>query len=269
MRISFVIVIGLFVSASCFGQNIIDAKGLKQGYWKKLDEKTNKTVYEGTFKDSKPQGIFKYYYPFDTVRAIINFKDDGKYSYAKLFHPNGKLMAKGKYLGESVKDSVWLFYDESSTLVSKDIYFLGKKHGTCYVYLPDGKVAEERNYDKDVLHGVFKEYFDGKLVKGEGTYVNGKLEGKNAYYFPNGVAAASGYYKNGLKTGPWIYKDVNGKITEKELFVNGKSADKKTTDAFFNKNKVQDDQPKKEGVKPLHKESSGQNTPKKTEPKKN
>ena len=38
--------------------------------------------------------------------------------------------------------------------------------------------------------------------------------------------------------------------------------DKKTTDAFFTKNKVQDDQPKKEGVKP-------QNSPKKTEPKKN
>ena len=48
-------------------QNVTDAKGLKQGYWKKLDDKTNHLVYEGLFKDDKPQGIFKYYYykPFN------------------------------------------------------------------------------------------------------------------------------------------------------------------------------------------------------------
>lgn len=41
------------------------------------DEKTNKLV-QRLFKDDKPQGIFKYYYPFDSVKVIMNFKQDGK-----------------------------------------------------------------------------------------------------------------------------------------------------------------------------------------------
>lgn len=228
-----------------------DAQGKKQGYWKKKDPKSEKLIYEGMFKDDKPQGVFKYYYPYDTVKAIINFKQDGKYAYAKLFHPNGKIMASGKYVGESVKDSVWLYYDMFGVLVSKENYVLGKKEGKSLVYLTDGKIAEERNYKNDLQHGPFKQFYDGTKLKGEGNYINGKQEGKCTYYFPNGVAAASGFYKNGLRTGPWIYKEQDGKIKEKELYENGQLADKKKTEEFFNKNKVKEETPKSQGTKPV------------------
>ena len=64
-----------YFSNFCFAVRFLhktqtDANGKKQGYWKKKDEKTNKLVYEGLFKDDKPQGIFKYYYPFDSVKVI-------------------------------------------------------------------------------------------------------------------------------------------------------------------------------------------------------
>ena len=242
-KITLIIAIILTVGYA-FGQNVTDAKGLKQGYWKKPSGEAGKFIFEGTFKDDKPQGVFKYYYPFDTVKAIMDFKKDGAYAYAKLFHPTGKLMARGKYIGE-VKDSVWTYYDDAGVMVSRDIYVNGKKNGKCLIYLPDGKIAEERIYKMDVQDGPFKQYFDGKLVKGEGTYVNGVLEGKNTYYYPTGIAAATGYYKNGQKTGPWIYKEKDGKIKEKELYIDGKLADKKKTEEFFNKNKVQEPTPKK------------------------
>jgi antitoxin component YwqK of YwqJK toxin-antitoxin module len=235
-----------FVSAfsfTTFSQGT-DAQGRKQGYWKKKDDKGDKLIYEGLFKDDKPQGVFKYYYPFDSVKAIMDFRQDGKIAYAKLFHPSGKVMAKGKYINE-IKDSVWMYFDEAGVKISKDIYVKGKKNGISLVYLPDGKIAEERNYKMDVQDGPFKQYYDGKLIKGEGTYVNGLLEGKNTYYYPNGVQAANGFYKNGQKTGVWIYKEKDGKIKEKELYIDGKLADKKKTDEFFEKNKVQDSQPKK------------------------
>ena len=54
-----------------------DAAGKKQGYWKKKDEK-NHLLYEGEFKDDKPVGKFKYYYPNDSVRAIMSFKNEGR-----------------------------------------------------------------------------------------------------------------------------------------------------------------------------------------------
>lgn len=238
-------IVALFLLSVSVNSQTTDDSGKKQGYWRKIDEKTNKLIYEGMFKDNKPQGVFKYYYPFDTVKAIIDFKKDGAYSYAKLFHPTGKLMAKGKYVGESIKDSVWLFYDDLGVMMSKEIYTNGKKNGLAIVYFPDGKLAEERNYKADLQHGILKQYYDAKKVKSEGNFIEGKQEGKSVFYYPNGIAAASGYFKNGLKNGAWIYKNQDGKVTEKELYENGVLADKKKTDEFFLKNKVKEEAPAK------------------------
>lgn len=220
----------------CLHAQTTDAQGRKQGYWKKTDEKTNKLVYEGLFKDDKPQGTFKYYYPNDTVRAIMKFRQDGKIAYSTLFHPGGKKMAVGKYVNE-IKDSVWIYYDEEGVLISKDRYVMGKKDGISYVYYPDGVVSEERSYKLDVPNGPFRQYYNSKNVKGEGNYINGQLEGKNAYYYPNGVCAAVGYYKSGYKNGPWVMKDKEGKITKKELYKFGQEASTKETEEFFSKNK--------------------------------
>lgn len=214
-----------------------DSQGRKQGYWKKTDEKTGKLVYEGLFKDNKPQGKFKYYYPNDSVRAVMEFRQDGKVSYSTLYHQStGKRMASGKYISE-LKDSVWIYFDEAGVMISKEKYAMGKKDGTSYVYYPDGTVSEERVYKLDVENGPFKQYYNTKAVKGEGTYVNGKMEGKNAYYYPNGICAAVGYYKDGHRNGPWIFKEKDGKVSSKTLYKNGEEASKKESEEFFNKNK--------------------------------
>lgn len=246
-------------SVVCFGQTV-DSQGRKQGYWKKKDEKTNKLLYEGEFKDGKPVGVFKYYYPNDSVRAIMSFKNDGKEAYAKLFHMNGKKMAEGKYVGKEVKDSVWTYFDEAAVMISKETYKMGKKNGASYVYLPDGKVSEQRTWKMDLEDGPFKQYFDGVAVKAAGNYVNGKMEGRVMYYYPNGVEVAAGYYKNGEKNGPWIYKTESGKVREKELYKNGKLASPKETEEFFSKAKTQTEDPKKPGT--ANKESTSKGTKK-------
>lgn len=214
-----------------------DAKGRKQGYWKKTDDK-GRLIYEGEFKDDKPIGKFKYYYPNDSVRAIMVFKNEGKIAYAKLFHMNGKRMAEGKYVYKELKDSTWKFFDELGVLIAIDVYKEGKKNGLCKVYIPDGTVTEERHFKEDVMHGPFKEYFAKNSIKAQGNYVNGQLDGKVTYHYPNGVEVAAGYYKNGQKNGPWIYKTENGKVREKELYKNGKLASKKESDEFFAKTKL-------------------------------
>lgn len=239
--IKHILVISSILLCQFASAQTVDASGKKQGYWKKKDEKTNKLIYEGLFKDDKPQGVFKYYGANDSVKAIMNFKQDGKFAYSTMFHlTTGKKMAEGKYVGEA-KDSVWVYYDEKGILISRETFDKGKKHGKVFVYFPDGIVSEEHNYKLDVQDGVFKQYYDKTRIKGEGKYEAGQLEGKNSYYFPNGVAAATGYYKKGQKVGPWIYKNKEGKVTEKELYKNGKLADKKETDEFFSKNKTPDD----------------------------
>ena len=227
----------LFIShCSFYYSQTVDSKGRKQGYWKKKDEK-NKLIYEGEFKDNKPVGKFKYYGANDSVSAIMDFKDGEKFAYAKIFHLNGKRKAEGKYVGKEIKDSVWTYYDELGTLISREKYKMGKKNGPSFVYLPDGAISEERNYKEDILEGPYKDYFNGSNLRSQGTYVKGVLEGRVAYYYPNGVEVAAGYYKNGVKNGPWIYKTESGKVREKELYKNGKLASQKETDEFFAKTK--------------------------------
>lgn len=225
----------IFASTLSFAQTT-DANGKKQGYWKKKDQTGKFLLYEGEFKDNLPVGRFKYYYPNDTLRAIMNFKQSGKIAYAKLFHMNGKRMGEGKYIQE-IKDSTWIFFDENGALLSKDIYSMGKKNGLSLVYLQNGKLAEERNYKMDVQDGLFKQYVDGKKLRAQGNYSNGQLEGKATYYYPNGVEVAAGFYKNGKKTGPWIYKEESGQIKEKEWYVDGELASPKETEEFFAKSK--------------------------------
>lgn len=223
----------LLLCAGIFAQTT-DANGRKQGYWKKKDP-SGKLLYEGEFKDDKPVGKFKYYYPNDTVKAILNFRSNG--TYAQLYHMNGKKMAAGKYSSKEIKDSIWSYFDEAGVLISKDSYKAGKKNGLCLVYLPDGKISEEKNYKEDKLHGDFKEYFDGVNLRSKGTYLDGQLDGRTVYYYPNGTEVAAGYHRNGLKTGPWIYRTETGKVREKELYRNGVQASPKETEEFFAKNK--------------------------------
>jgi len=221
-----------------FSSQTKDEQGRKQGYWKKKDEKTGKLIYEGRFKDDQPTGIFKYYNANDSIKAIIDFRPDGKTSYAKHFHFNGKLAAFGKYSAPETKDSVWTYYDELGTLLSRETYSNGKKNGASYVYLPDGTVSEIKNFKAGLEDGSFIEYFEKGKVKTKGQYVQGTREGRFIYYYPNGVEVANGFFKKDLKNGPWIYRGEDGKVKEKELYKNGVQASQKETDAFFAKNKT-------------------------------
>lgn len=218
--------------------NKTDDKGLKQGYWVKLNPTTGKPAYKGTFKDDKPVGVFKYYYSeIDTMKTVMEFKNNGTVGYATVFYMTGKKQAQGKYVNEK-KDSVWTFYDELGKLLSTEGYKDGKKEGKSLIYYPNGEISEERNFKNDLNHGVFKQFFEGKKVKGEGTYVDGKQVGKSAFYYPSGIPAAMGYYKeNGNRNGVWVYKDKDGKITSKDVYDNGKLLNPKEAEAWLLKNK--------------------------------
>lgn len=236
IKCSLIFTLLFFVSFSK-AQTVTDAQGKKQGYWKKYDPKTGKLLYEGLFKDDKPQGIFKYYNINDSVKAKMTFVKEGKVAYATLYHLNGKKMGVGKYIEEQ-KDSIWNYYDEKGTLISQENFIKGNKEGKSYVYFPDGVVSEVYNYKNNLKDGAFKQYFNKTSVRGEGNYIKGEMDGKNAYYYPNGETAAVGYYKNGYKTGPWIYKDSKGKITEKEWYKEkGDLASPKETEELFAKSK--------------------------------
>ena len=76
--------------------NYIDDNGLKQGYWKKYYDDGN-MEYDGYFKNDKPVGEFKRFFPGNKIKAIMNYKEDGKTVKATLFYQNAKKAAESQH----------------------------------------------------------------------------------------------------------------------------------------------------------------------------
>ena len=104
-------VIQLF-SYSLLGQTINrrDADGLKQGFWEAVDSR-GMPVYRGTFKDDKPVGEMKRFFPTGELRLIMNYDNTSNFARVRFFLPNGRLAAQGNYI-DNKRDSVWIFYNQ-------------------------------------------------------------------------------------------------------------------------------------------------------------
>ncbi len=206
-------------SSSLFAQNVVDAKGFKQGEWRKTDAKGN-IIYTGSFKDNIPQGLFKYYYEDGKVRSELTYSADGKMAIALNFYPTGKKMAEGIYI-ETKKDGLWKYYNDLEILSAEETYQKGSPNGVWKTYYDDGKLLEERPYKSGTKDGVCKQYFmDGKL-KSEVNFINGKNEGFAKFYFTDGKPLLTGQFKNDLKTGLWISYKENGEKESEIEYVDG------------------------------------------------
>src|SRR3569832_2018752 len=86
-----------------------DAKGVKQGIWRKYFP--NDTLFtESTFKNGKRTGIFKTCYKSGAVKSILKYRGLTDVSDATFYFEKGKVEATGKYFYK-VKDSMWTYYN--------------------------------------------------------------------------------------------------------------------------------------------------------------
>ncbi len=200
--------------------NQVDKNGKKQGKWVKKD-KYERVLYEGNFKDGKPEGEFKYYYDNKDIKTISVFSKNGTFCRTKHYFPENVLMAEGNYLNEK-RDSVWKFYNAPNALVSEESFKNGKKDGFEKNYNGKGKLVEERNWKDSVLNGTWKKYYENGEIQQEGNYLNGKLEGQMTFFYPEKIVAVSGSYVHSLKQGKWVQYHRSGKyITQSENYKNG------------------------------------------------
>ena len=229
--LAFVMVVATATRSNLNAQelNRTDSNGQKQGKWVK--EYSNGAIrYEGAFKDDRPIGEFKYYYPNGKIKAITRYGTDGRTAYAKTFQLNGRLLAEGKYIDRK-RDSTWRFYsDTDSTLISEVNYKLGVLDGKKIIFFPqNGKPSKIIEYKNGKKNGQLREFYtDGKPSRLE-TYRNDTLNGPFKIWFPEGQLQIEGSYKNGYQEGIWKTYDKNGKLLKQETFSNGfliKSTDK-------------------------------------------
>lgn len=234
--------------------NQTDARGKKQGHWiKRYPDQS--ILYEGYFKDDQPTGEFKRYYEDKTLKSVLNFTSNGKEASAVLYHPNGYLASRGKYLNQQ-KEGKWLFYSAiiKNYLISEEFYTHNLRNGLSVRYFPDSTIAEKVRYVNDVKQGEWTRYYSNGTLLLKSNYVNGNIDGKFEAWYDDGKIEFSGQYKNDARDGLWLIYNPDGTLKYRLEYDNGITKDRqleideaKFLDSLeINKKNVQD--PEKTGI---------------------
>ena len=197
--------------------NQLDQNGKKHGYWKGLYEDSKRVRYEGIFEHGNEVGTFKYY--DDTKSAAVlaertfNTKDNSAYTI--FYNQKKNKISEGKIINK-LREGDWIYYHENSTVpMTKERYKADKLQGLRQVYFPNGKIAEEQNYNNGIREGDYKKYTPTGIVLEESTYKKGEMHGNAVFRGSDGKMASEGKFVNGLKKGIWkFYED--GKLVRQE-----------------------------------------------------
>jgi antitoxin component YwqK of YwqJK toxin-antitoxin module len=201
--------------------NATDSKQRKQGPWEKFHPATGKVAYRATFKDDVPVGTTERFYEDGSLQSVMVHTGKGR-DRAKLYHPNGKLMAMGVYVNQQ-RDSVWQFYDENGQLRSEETYAAGVKNGRLVLYSATGSVLERANFNNNFRDGLWEQFYDDGKPRLICTVVNGLYyEGKYTEYFPDGKKRLEGNYVDGKRHSSWYEFNSDGSIRTIYVYREGK-----------------------------------------------
>lgn len=200
--------------------NRLDAKGQKQGLWRKYYP-TDTLFSEGVYKNSMHTGTFRSFHPNGKLQAILHYRGIAEVCDAEIFSSEGVRIAKGKYIDKS-KDSLWNYYDEEGKLSSSESYSRGKAEGVWKIFYKNGQVSHETTYKAGVKSGPYKEYFESGILKIQGTMKQDQLEGALIVFHPNGKPWQQGQYKSGEKDGLWLIFKENGEKEREDQYKAGK-----------------------------------------------
>lgn len=144
--------------------NRTDAKGLKQGVWKRFYD-NDQLFSETTFKNGKPVSNTTTFYKSGEKQSVMTYDKAGTTARMISYWPNGKIKAVGKYVNQE-KDSTWNYYNEVDTLIVIENYKLGKPEGVWKTYTPAGVLLEETTYSKGLKNGPHKLFFQWQSKNG-------------------------------------------------------------------------------------------------------
>lgn len=205
--------------------NQTDQQDRKQGYWMKKYP-NGSMLYEGMFKDDHPVSEFKRYYEDNSLRSVLIYSDDGNMADATIYHYNGLIASKGRYVNQ-MKEGKWKFYSASSDgyLICEEEYSKNLRNGESFKYYPDGTIAERLSFINDKREGEWLKYHpNGKLLL-KSCFSDDLRNGKFDVWYEDGILEISGFYKDNLREGAWFFYNPDGTIRYKINYVAGYTDD--------------------------------------------
>jgi antitoxin component YwqK of YwqJK toxin-antitoxin module len=234
--------------------NTTDQQGKKQGHWIKKYSNEN-VMYDGFFKDDHPVGEFRRYYENKILKSMLIYSSDGAEAIATMYHPNGNISSKGKYVNQ-MKEGKWQFFSAfiNGYLICEEHYSRNLKNGPSLKFYPDSTVAERLTNVNDIRQGEWIQYYPNGAICLKSNYLNGKINGKFEVWFENGRIEFSGQYKNDARDGLWHIYNNDGILKYKLEYLAGVTKDRQMdideSDYldFLEKNKGKIADPEKTGV---------------------
>lgn len=218
----FTLTIILSFSAAVLAQlNQTDMNGLKQGHWVR-NYPNGKPMYDGTFRDDHPVGEFRRFSEDGKLKSLLVFTEDGTSADAIIYHSNGQIASKGKYI-HRMKEGKWQFYSSEieGYMISEESYEKNLRNGPTLKYYPGNLLAERINYMNDVKHGTWEQFYESGKSFIMSNYENGKLTGAYEAWFENGKPMYSGNYKGDVREGLWLIYNEDGSLKYKIEYANG------------------------------------------------
>ena len=155
----------------------------------------------------------------ETVKHIIECKNDMHHGEGKYFNQDGKLVSHGIYYNGYMEGPCGIYGPNG--LKIKDVYY---NKGVIYMineFYPSGEIKDSYDIKNGKVHGSLMSFHLNGKVKTMVTYVNGKSHGLEKTYSEFGNLVSEINYYDGIRHGSCTYYESNGDITDIYLYHNG------------------------------------------------
>ena len=163
--------------------NFTDVTGKRQGKWVILNKTLHKQGYkddqkveEGKYIDSKKIGVWKEYYPNNTIKSKITYENNRPNGYAILYHANGKINEEGLWKNNRWIGDYKFYYENGQVQQAFKFNTNGKREGVQQYFHENGQVMIEGNWAEGQESGVVKEYYENGDIKSEKNFNDGNID---------------------------------------------------------------------------------------------
>ena len=203
--------------------------GKKEGVWREFDENGN-VINSQTYKkdvlvgqgiidtDGKRRGLFKEFYPDNSLRAEGVFVDGQRSGEWKFYYQDGKVQEIGNYT-EGQPDGPWTWYYDNGQKQIEEQFFKGQVNGPYVEYDSKGNTIVTGTYFDGMKNGKWTEQIGDMRTQGE--YRNDKQVGEWVSYYDNNKMAFKGTFNAGYPDGEHYFYYQNGKIREIQSYAAG------------------------------------------------
>lgn len=159
--------------------------------------KDSTLAFIGAFKDSKPDGLFHFYYfsgKLRETRMYENGLENGPFTY---WNEMGFMDECGNKKNGKLDGFHYTWWD-NHTLRSKTFNRNGEPEGMEYYYFKNGKIKSIQDRKNGFADGEFKEYYATGQIKKTGQYIRAYEVGTWKEYYLNGALKSVKHFAKSL-----------------------------------------------------------------------